>query len=76
MLEKLHTIKKGWTMEQVEDLLGAPNRDLGFSSFIALEYTIDDTTIAIIDYRGEHLNEVNRIQLQNIETNEYTTILE
>ncbi len=75
-LEKLHTVKKGWSPQQVAELLGQSGRDLGFSSCIALEYTIDDTTTATVFYRGEHLDECFMIHLKNTETGEYTTILE
>lgn len=76
MLDKLNKIEKGWTMEQVEDLLGEPDRELGLSSCIALEYTIDNATTAIVYYGGDHLDECFRIQLKNTETGEYTEILE
>ncbi len=74
-LEKLHTVEKGWTREQVEGLLGEPERELGFSSCLAFEYAIDDTTTAIVYYDGNHLDECFRIQLKNTETDEYTEIL-
>lgn len=75
-LEKLHTIKKGWSPQQVAELLGQSGRDLGFSSCIALEYTIDDTMTATVYYLGEHLDECFMIRLKNTETGESTTILE
>ena len=76
MSDKLNKIEKGWTMEQVEDLLGKPERELGFSSCLAFEYTIDNSATAIVYYGGDHLDECFRIQLKNAETGEYTELLE
>lgn len=75
-LEKLHTIKKGWSPQQVAELLEQSGQDLGFSSCIALEYTIDETTTAIVYYNGERLDECFMIHLKDAETGEHTTILE
>ena len=75
-LEKLHTVKKGWSPQQVAELLGQDGQDLGFSSCIALEYTINDSTTAIVYYNGEHLDECFMIHLKNVETGERTNVLE
>lgn len=71
-LDKLHTIKKGWTMEQVIDLLGKPDR-YGERSVVAeIFYTVDKNTEATIAFWSSGIE----ITVYNSETGERAVILE
>lgn len=76
MLDKLYQIKKGWTEEQVCELLGEPNRQGGMSVVVDVYYTVDSTTEAAVYYWvGEQGLIVTKVDLINSESGEHTAIL-
>lgn len=75
--DKLKTIEKGWTMQQVVDLLGEPSDELSeMSSCIVLKYAVDETTTATLYFGGENMDECFRIVLRNRENGGHTTVME
>jgi len=73
MLDKLHQIKVGWTIDQIEELVGKPDETIDASIAPRIIYYINDTEKAFIDFFG---NKVASIKIENTETGETTTILE
>lgn len=72
MLDKLHQIKSDWTQQQVQDLLGEPDR-LGERSVVAeIFYTIPPASEAAIAFWNEGI----QITVTNFETGEKAVILD
>jgi len=70
MLDKLHQIKKGWTSEQVRELLGNPDEAGGSGIYREIYYLNAKETATIMYSDG-----VWSITIRNTETSETTTIL-
>ena len=75
--DKLNQIEKGWTEEQVCDLLGQPDRHGETSSVIDVYYRVDSTTEAAVYYWIEQAQQtVLRVILIDNDTGETTVITE
>ena len=71
MLDMLRKIEKDWSMQQVIDLLGTPDR-YGERSVVAeVFYAVDENTEATIAFWSEGIE----ITLRNVETGETMTLL-
>ena len=74
LLEKLYQIKKGWTEEQVKELLGEQDETDGYASIgWAMIYNVSDTEKVIITFFGA--SEVSSTVIYYTETGERVTIL-
>lgn len=71
MLDMLREIEKDWSMQQVTDLLGAPDR-YGERSVVAeVFYTVDEDTEAAIAFWSEGIE----ITLRNAVTGKSASLL-